>query len=708
MITESKDSSPLDRRDRKVRNRNDLVFIVGVPRSGTTWVLCILENHPDCLAVTPDMLDIAVEHPTKETGLFVRGFSDVEIVNKISLLPRGKVLVEKTPSHLLELGRMRRLFPRSRIILIRRNPLDVIYSMLQENCFWKESPGTLAAAVNLYKSFSEAEAAFTDYDYVLEYEGLVENTGDQVRSLFECLELRTDCVLEIVEKTKCGGSLPPELKGVFRKGIVGEGLVNFTPEELDLIQRELGMAASKARVMSSGSTGEQRKRMRVLLTNHLLRSYTGSEVFTYTIADFLRRRGVEVVAYSKYVGRILADFQAIDVPVVENLEQMRGERFDVAHVHHNINALEVRSYFPDLPIVFLSHGVIPFLEQPPSIDIGISKFLAVSEEVKENMISKGVKEGDTEIFRNIVDSGRFRQMSRINSKPRKALVLSYRIGPRKEGTIRDACKKSGIECKFIGGRFGRVAQELLPKCINEADVIFSLGRGAIESMLCGRVPVVFDYLGGDGMVTPDSFTQLMKTNFSGRRYRVDYTVDQLVDELGKYRSEYGDNLREIALQHFEANRHIDRLLAIYTTAIENYVRTPDQTQDRLLDALVNTVDETRRATREALIAEFDNGKECKSTLEYQLRLKRQLVERAESLMRENKYAEARSILDGVVLFDGYSVAALNDLAAIDIVENQHEKALGLLRRVLALDPQNDVARRNLEFLRQELDAANRQ
>jgi len=77
-------------------------------------------------------------------------------------------------------------------------------------------------------------------------------------------------------------------------------------------------------------------------------------------------------------------------------------------------------------------------------------------------------------------------------------------------------------------------------------------------------------------------------------------------------------------------------------------------------------------------------------------------------MRENKYAEARSILDGVVLFDGYSVAALNDLAAIDIVENQHEKALGLLRRVLALDPQNDVARRNLEFLRQELDAANRQ
>jgi len=685
-----------------------LVFIVGIPRSGTTWVLCILENHPGCLAVTPDMLDIAVEHPTKETGLLVGGFSDAEVVNKISLLPRGKLLVEKTPSHLLELGRMRRLFPRSRIILIRRDPLDVIYSMMQENSFWKEAPRTLADAVNVYKRFADAEMAFAGYDYVLGYEELVDNTVDEVRRLFEFLGLRTDCASEIVQETKCGGSLPPELKGVFRKGIVGEGLKNFTLEELALIQRELGGAAKKPRVVSSRGAGKEPKRMRVLLTNHLLRSYTGSEVFTYTIADFLRRRGVEVVAYSEYVGRLLGDFEAIDVPVVESLEQIRGERFDVAHVHHNINALEVRRCFPDLPIIFLSHGVIPFLEQPPSIDIGISKFLAVSEEVKENLVAKGIEEDDIDIFRNIVDSGRFRLMGQINSKPREVLVLSYRIGPHKEGIIRDACEKSGIECKFIGGRFGRVPQELLPKYINEADIVFSLGRGAIETMLCGRVPVVFDYLGGDGMVTPDSFTELVKANFSGRRYRVDYTVDQLVDELGKYNSEYGDNLREIALQHFDAKRQVDTLIGIYETAIENGVRIPDQTQARLLEAFVNTVDETRRATRDALTAHFEKEQEYRSTLEYQIELKRRLVEKAESLMRENKYAEARSILEGMVFFDGYSVAALNDLAAINIAENQHEEALELLRKVLALDPQNDAARRNLEFLRQELEAANRQ
>ena len=48
-------------------------------------------------------------------------------------------------------------------------------------------------------------------------------------------------------------------------------------------------------------------------------------------------------------------------------------------------------------------------------------------------------------------------------------------------------------------------QHRLPVEINEVDIVFSLGRGVIEAMLCGRIPIVFDHLGGDGMVTPIKF-----------------------------------------------------------------------------------------------------------------------------------------------------------------------------------------------------------
>ncbi|MHB8080432.1 MAG: sulfotransferase, partial [Candidatus Krumholzibacteriia bacterium] len=60
---------------RSTRGAN-LIFVLGKPRSGTTWLLSALEHHPDCLALRPETRGIAVTTPTKETGLFVRGRAD--------------------------------------------------------------------------------------------------------------------------------------------------------------------------------------------------------------------------------------------------------------------------------------------------------------------------------------------------------------------------------------------------------------------------------------------------------------------------------------------------------------------------------------------------------------------------------------------------------------------------------------------------------
>ncbi|MCK4820792.1 sulfotransferase, partial [bacterium] len=423
----------------------------------------------DCLAITPDILNIPVDYPTKETGLFVRGFSNEEIMEKVSRLRHDKLLVEKTPSHLLELDRIRQTFPESKIVLIRRNPLDVIHSMLQKNFFWKDSPKTLINAVNLYEKFSSAEAQFSDYDYILTYEKLWENPIRETHKLFEHLNLRSDSSSAIIEKTKYGRSLPPELKTVFNVGTPGQGLETFTSDEVNFIQQRLQAVHNWPNELSEQYVGKYDEKMRILLSNHHLLDYTGSEIFTYTIAEFLKRKGHGVVVYSNYVDRMLSRFQAIKVPVVHDLAIVKGENFNVAHVHHNINALEIRYHFPDLPIIFLSHGVLPFLEQPPSIDLKISKFLAVSEEVKENLLNKGTKEKHIEIFRNMVDSSKFFPASKIGAKPRKALVLSSRIDFHKKTIIQKACRKLNIECKFIGGKYGEVSHDLIPRYINDVD-----------------------------------------------------------------------------------------------------------------------------------------------------------------------------------------------------------------------------------------------
>jgi hypothetical protein len=89
----------------------------------------------------------------------------------------------------------------------------------------------------------------------------------------------------------------------------------------------------------------------------------------------------------------------------------------------------------------------------------------------------------------------------------------------------------------------------------------------VEAMLCGRVPLVFDIHGGDGLVTPNTLNEIRTNNFSGRRHGREYTVEDLVAELGKYRQEYGTRLRELALEQFGAEQNMLRLLEIYASLL---------------------------------------------------------------------------------------------------------------------------------------------
>lgn len=337
----------------------------------------------------------------------------------------------------------------------------------------------------------------------------------------------------------------------------------------------------------------QLKKLKILLTNHHLTDFTGSELYTYTLAIYLKKFGHEVVVYSKYIGKILGIFEQAQIRVVNELGVIKNENFDIAHVHHNINAIEVRSFFPSLPMVFLSHGVLPFLEQPPIVDLQISKYLAVSEEIEANLIKLGVTKKKIEIIRNLIDPQKFGFTSSLNKIPAKALILSGRIDPEKENVIREACNKLNIYCRFVGGRFGTVPQEEVVKLINESDIVFSLGRGAIESMFCGRIPIIYDYLGGDGMVTPATFDEIKKNNFSGRRYKKEFTVQQLVDEIKKYDAAFGPELRNLANKEFSAEILVEKLSGIYN--MEAAVKIPAVLPKELksLDFITNVINETR-------------------------------------------------------------------------------------------------------------------
>lgn len=334
----------------------------------------------------------------------------------------------------------------------------------------------------------------------------------------------------------------------------------------------------------------------VLVTNHQMLAFTGSEVFTFTVADFLTRQGHAVTVYSRYVDKYQRPLERLGVRVVNHLAAVKDEHFDVAHVHHNVNAIEVRHWFPALPMVLLTHGVLPSLEQLPVVDVGVAQHLAVSEEVQDHLAMHGIPVERVGLFRNPVDTALFSPASAIEAVPRRALIVSARLDEERERVIRGALSRLGIRPHFVGGRFGEVEPATLPLLINRADIVFSLGRGAIEAMLCGRIPVVYDYLGGDGLVTPATLPEMMRCNFSGRRYRHQYTEDELVRELRQYRAEDAAVLRQSALQEYDAATQIDRLLEYYRRAIQAGVGAEDVARNTAVARVVAMIEDTRHYT----------------------------------------------------------------------------------------------------------------
>jgi len=222
-------------------DRRDIVFIVGIPRSGTTWMLSILEEHPDCILLDAERLDIPPtgrgDIPSKESYLFNR--QDKVILKKLLALPKKpQYYVEKTPAHILRIGRMRTLVPYCKIILMHRNMYDTIYSIKQGNPLSGTNEKDMDYCLKHYCKYIEAELkSLEGFDIIVRYESLWENPIETTTEVFNRLGLSADNVERIISKTSYGKSLPKKARGLFRKGVIGQGVENLTKQEIILIDK---------------------------------------------------------------------------------------------------------------------------------------------------------------------------------------------------------------------------------------------------------------------------------------------------------------------------------------------------------------------------------------------------------------------------------------------------------------------------------------
>jgi tetratricopeptide (TPR) repeat protein len=198
--------------DKKVnfKQSKKIIFIVGMPRSGTSLVEQIISSHKNVYGggeliflkelIENKILDKIENKTMKDIKNIKSLFQDINInyTNKISLIDdSSKIFTDKSPLNFKYIGFIKNIFPNSKIINCERNSLNVCWSNYK-NYFGESLPFTnnlkdLGTYYKLYEDLMKFwKITFSDEIYDLNYTKLINNSEDEIRKLLKFCELEWD------------------------------------------------------------------------------------------------------------------------------------------------------------------------------------------------------------------------------------------------------------------------------------------------------------------------------------------------------------------------------------------------------------------------------------------------------------------------------------------------------------------------------------
>jgi tetratricopeptide (TPR) repeat protein len=188
------------------------VFLVGFPRSGTTLIEQVLEEHPDVttLAEKECLID-ATRDWLADADRFAR-FCEAEDetlepyreaywrrVTEEGADPNGRVFVDKHPFNTFKLPLIARLFPDARVLFARRDPRDIVLSCFRHR-FQMTDPVwqmlTLEGTAALYDAtmamVEASEAAFGLFTHPVQLETLIADFDGETKAVCDFIGIAWD------------------------------------------------------------------------------------------------------------------------------------------------------------------------------------------------------------------------------------------------------------------------------------------------------------------------------------------------------------------------------------------------------------------------------------------------------------------------------------------------------------------------------------
>ena len=190
---------------------NKVIFIIGLPRSGTTLIEQIISSHPNVESggeiqilkhivnenfITENKLDknILYESMNFNSNLVQKKYFENLFKNNI----KSKILTDKSIENFLYIGFIKIFFPNSKIVIVKRRKEDVFLSIFQTDFSaqflgWSYDKKEIIEYMKIYSELIDFwQKLFPEGLYTLEYEKLLNNSENQIRNLISYCDLDWD------------------------------------------------------------------------------------------------------------------------------------------------------------------------------------------------------------------------------------------------------------------------------------------------------------------------------------------------------------------------------------------------------------------------------------------------------------------------------------------------------------------------------------
>tara|TARA_B100000900_G_scaffold405738_1_gene415764 strand:- start:738 stop:2291 length:1554 start_codon:yes stop_codon:yes gene_type:complete len=190
-----------------ILKKPELIFIVGLPRSGTTLLHQIISSHSEIFGAgeLPILRTNFIEN-TFDDNWFKRILIDGEIRKKLSydIMSQFKlhndkmIILDKAPLNFQWVGFIKLLFPNAKIIHSKRNLKDTALSIYKNvfediNMPWSYNQEELITFIGIYKNFMQFwHKKLPNFIYDCNYENLINDQVNETKKLISFCGLKWD------------------------------------------------------------------------------------------------------------------------------------------------------------------------------------------------------------------------------------------------------------------------------------------------------------------------------------------------------------------------------------------------------------------------------------------------------------------------------------------------------------------------------------